>query len=48
MKLLELIFGNFLKNWCFTGFFAGASKNYCDFPTNSNVNVKSIILVNFD
>ena len=42
MKLLELIVGNFLKNWHFPGFFADISKCSYDFLTNGNVTVKSI------
>ena len=43
MKLLELIVGNLLKKCHFSGFFANVSKYYCDFLTNGNIAVKSII-----
>ena len=43
MKLLELIVGKLLKKCHFSEFIASVSKYCCDFLTNGNVTVKSII-----
>ena len=43
MKLMELVVGKLLKNCHFSEFLADASKHYCEFLTNGNVTVKSII-----
>ena len=43
MKLLELIVGNLLKRCHFSVFFAIVREYYCDFLTNDNVTVKSVL-----